>query len=103
MPGQTNVIGTHIWEDFVGDVELSAGVHDDGRYCRVVRVADVGEQVVHHLCHKSTKIPQHNYKHLHSRPIQSSADARAKPGPDQNNTVSIGAGDVLQKHWGFWA
>ena len=40
---------THVGEDFVGDVVLSAGVHHDGRDCRVVRVADVGEQMVHNL------------------------------------------------------
>ena len=33
----------------VGHAKLLAGLQDDGRDGRVVRVADGGEQVVHHL------------------------------------------------------
>ena len=41
--------GAHGRVHVVGDVKLPAGVQHDGRDGRVVRVAHVGEQVVHHL------------------------------------------------------
>ena len=46
-PGYSSA--AHIGEDFVGDIKLAAGVDDNGGDGRVVRVADVGEQMVHHL------------------------------------------------------
>lgn len=36
-------------EDFVGNPKLATGVYHDGPNGRVVGVADVGEQVMHHL------------------------------------------------------
>ena len=55
--------GSYAGEDFVGDAKLAAGLHHDWGDGRVVRVADVGEEVMHHL--------QHAYimRRLHTGPI----------------------------------
>ena len=39
----------HAREDFVGNPKVATGVYHNGPNGRVVGVADVGEQVVHHL------------------------------------------------------
>ena len=43
--------GPHAGEDFVGDAELAAGVDHNRGDSGVVCVADVGEQMMHHLQH----------------------------------------------------
>lgn len=48
----------------VGDLELLARVHNDGRNSGVVRVADAGEQVVHHLA--GAEAHTITYAHVHN-------------------------------------